>query len=86
MAASHSLAHHFATGIFPSIRATLNHILTVDWYYLEALERSLSGREPDPDPERFFRPEEPFGRCADLAREREPTCKRTACRGLEIVV
>ena len=98
MAASHSLAHHFATeaynnawanhrllgacarlsdaefvaarvSFFPSIKATLNHILTVDWYYLEALERSLSGRPPDPDPERFFRPEEPFERCADLARE-----------------
>jgi len=98
MAASHSLAHHFATeaynnawanhrllgacarlpdeefaatrtGFFPSIKATLNHILTVDWYYLEALERSLSGRAPDPDPERFFRPEEPFARCADLAAE-----------------
>ena len=98
MAASHSLAHHFATeaynnawsnhrllaaccelsdeelaaartSFFPSIRATLNHVLTVDWYYLEALERSLSGRAPDPDPERFFRPEEPFARCADLARE-----------------
>ena len=98
MAASHSLAHHFATeaynnawadhrllgacarlsdaefvaarvSFFPSIKATLNHILTVDWYYLEALERSLSGRPPDADPERFFRPEEPFERCADLARE-----------------
>src|SRR5690349_19822706 len=57
------------TSFFPSIKATLNHILTVDWYYLEALERSLSGRAPDPDPERFFRPEEPFARCADLGRE-----------------
>ena len=57
------------TSFFPSIRATLNHTLTVDWYYLEALERSLSGRAPDPDPGRFFRPEEPFERCADLARE-----------------
>ena len=29
------------TGFFPSIKATLNHILTVDWYYMEILERSL---------------------------------------------
>jgi uncharacterized damage-inducible protein DinB len=57
------------TSFFPSIKATLNHILTVDWYYLEALERSLAGRPPDPQPGRFFDPEEPFERCGDLARE-----------------
>ena len=56
------------TSFFPSIKATLNHILTVDWYYLEALERSLTGSPPDEDPGRFFRPEEPFERCAELAR------------------
>jgi uncharacterized damage-inducible protein DinB len=28
------------TSFFPSIKATLNHILTVDWYYFEILERS----------------------------------------------
>jgi uncharacterized damage-inducible protein DinB len=55
------------TSFFPSIKATLNHIVTVDWYYLEALERSLAGSPPDDDPGRFFRPEEPFERCADLA-------------------
>src|SRR5512141_1185092 len=33
------------TGFFPSIKATLNHILTVDWFYLDALERSRAGRE-----------------------------------------
>ena len=54
------------TSFFPSIKATLNHILTVDWYYLEALERSLAGSAPDEDPGRFFRPEEPFERCAEL--------------------
>src|SRR3954447_24553206 len=26
------------TSFFPSIPATLNHILTVDWYYIDALE------------------------------------------------
>ena len=25
------------TGFFPSIAATLNHVLIVDWYYLDAL-------------------------------------------------
>ena len=28
------------TSFFPSIKATLNHILTVDWYYIDALERA----------------------------------------------
>ena len=31
------------TSFFPSIQATANHILTVDWFYLEALERSRRG-------------------------------------------
>jgi uncharacterized damage-inducible protein DinB len=61
---------------FPSIKATLNHILTVDWYYLEALERSLAERPPDDDPGRFFRPEEPFERCADIVREQQGADRR----------
>ena len=27
------------TSFFPSLKATLNHNLTVDWYYVDALER-----------------------------------------------
>ncbi len=27
------------TSFFPSLWGTLNHILTVDWYYVDALER-----------------------------------------------
>jgi uncharacterized damage-inducible protein DinB len=64
------------TSFFPSIKATLNHMLTVDWYYLEALERSLSGRPPDSDPGRFFRPEEPFERCEDISREQHAADRR----------
>lgn len=64
------------SSFFPSIKATLNHILTVDWYYLEALERSLAHRPPDDDPGRFFRPEEPFERCADIAREQRAADRR----------
>jgi uncharacterized damage-inducible protein DinB len=45
------------TSFFPSIHLTLNHILTVDWYYVDALEGG--GRGPalyaDPEP------------CADFA-------------------
>ena len=57
------------TSFFPSLKATFNHILTVDWYYLEILERSLAGLAPHGQPGRFFEPEEPFERAADLARE-----------------
>ena len=57
------------TSFFPSIKATLNHILTVDWYYLEALERSLAGLPPHANPGRHFDPEEPFATCAEVVRE-----------------
>ena len=42
------------TGFFPSIAATLNHLLTVDWYYVDALERWRQGREANRDPSPFF--------------------------------
>ncbi len=73
------------TSFFPSIKATANHILTVDWYYLEALERSLAGAAPHADPERHFRPEEPFERCAELAAEQHAADRRliAICAGLD---
>lgn len=55
------------TGFFPSIRATLNHILTVDWFYVDALEREAAGAPPHPDyVAAFFTPSEPFDTCAPL--------------------
>ena len=57
------------TSFFPSIKATLNHILTVDWYYLDAAERSLAGRPANPDTDAFFDPEEPYASCAELRTE-----------------
>ncbi|MBC8023697.1 MAG: DinB family protein [Burkholderiales bacterium] len=64
------------TSFFPSIKATLNHILTVDWYYLEILERSLAGLEPHENAARFFDPEEPFDDCAALSREQHLVDRR----------
>jgi uncharacterized damage-inducible protein DinB len=64
------------TSFFPSIKATLNHILTVDWYYLEIFQRSLAGLPPHGSPGRFFDPEEPFDTCADLSREQHDADKR----------
>jgi uncharacterized damage-inducible protein DinB len=72
------------TGFFPSIKATLNHILTVDWFYLEMMERSLAGLPPAENPGRHFDPEEPFDRCEDLAREQHAADRRliTICEVL----
>jgi uncharacterized damage-inducible protein DinB len=57
------------TGFFPSIMATLNHNLTVDWFYIDALERESRDAPPHPDIMSFFEPEEPFATCADIHRE-----------------
>jgi uncharacterized damage-inducible protein DinB len=64
------------TSFFPSIKATLNHILTVDWYYVEVLERSLAGLPPAENPRRHFDPREPFEACADLSREQRAVDRR----------
>jgi len=45
---------------FPSLWATLNHILIVDWYYIAALDG-------DRDMRAAFRSETPFDTMADLA-------------------
>lgn len=41
------------TGFFPSISATLNHILVVDWFYVDALEGGTLGADAWRDPEPF---------------------------------
>jgi len=69
-ACSQLSAEEFAAtrvGFFPSIRATLNHIVTVDWFYVEMLERSRDGLPPHENPGRHFEPEEPFGDCGSLS-------------------
>ncbi|HQY45955.1 MAG TPA: DinB family protein [Usitatibacteraceae bacterium] len=55
------------TSFFPSLKATLNHIVTVDWMYADAIERAFAGREPHPDIGSFYEPEEPFATVGDLA-------------------
>jgi uncharacterized damage-inducible protein DinB len=64
------------TGFFPSLKATLNHNLTVDWYYVDALERAFRGAPPNRDVARFFDPEEPFATCAELAPEQRAVDRR----------
>jgi uncharacterized damage-inducible protein DinB len=62
---------------FPSLRATLNHILTVDWYYIEALEGGGRGYA-------IFDNEIPFPRFADLAEAQQASDRKLVqfCAGL----
>ena len=88
LAACANLSHEeFAatrTSFFPSIKATLNHIVTVDWYYDDALERALRGQRANTQPGRFFDPEEPFATCAAVSAEQHAVDQRllVACRSI----
>ena len=75
------------TGFFPSLRGTLNHILTVDWFYVDAIERTLAGRPVNVDPGRFFEPAEPCADCAGLSAEQHAVDARlvAVCAGLQDV-
>ena len=64
------------TSFFPSIKATLNHILTVDWYYIETLERSRDGLPPHENPGRHYELEEPFDDCAALSMAQHEADRR----------
>lgn len=72
------------TGFFPSIKDTLNHIVTVDWLYVDALERAVAGRPVNADAARFFEPSEPFATCATLAPAQREVDRRliTLCADL----
>jgi uncharacterized damage-inducible protein DinB len=61
---------------FPSLRATLNHNLTVDWYYVDALERAVRGEPPNEQAHRFFEPEQPFATCGPLAQAQRAVDRR----------
>lgn len=57
------------TGFFPSIIASLNHILTVDWFYVSALEGACSGHS-------VFDPDVPCPDFPDLEREQRAVDRR----------
>ncbi len=65
------------TSFFPSIIHTLNHNLTVDWFYVSALEGQCMGPNA-------FEPEIPFTRLADLERAQRDIDRRlvAVCEGL----
>ena len=72
------------TSFFPTLKATLNHNLTVDRYYVDALERAFRGDPPNREVDRFFEPEEPFATCAELAPAQRAVDRRlvAACDAL----
>jgi uncharacterized damage-inducible protein DinB len=72
------------TSFFPSIKATLNHIVTVDWLYLDMLERSRRGQPPNLQAGKFFEPEEPFDTCAAVSREQHKCDARLIALCLEL--
>jgi uncharacterized damage-inducible protein DinB len=65
---------------FPSIMLTLNHILTVDWFYLDALLHEGCGLK-------VFEPENPYADCGSLAKAQAVTDRRLIdfCDGLTAV-
>jgi uncharacterized damage-inducible protein DinB len=72
------------TSFFPSLRATLNHNVTVDWYYVDALERALAGLPANPEARRCFDPPEPFATCAEISDAQHAVDRRllAACERL----
>jgi uncharacterized damage-inducible protein DinB len=57
------------TGFFPSLKATLNHILIIDWFYVDALEGGSLGPKSWAD-------ETPCATVADLRREQSAVDRR----------
>ena len=56
-------------GFFPSLKATLNHILVIDWFYVDGLEGGWIG------PKAWANPQ-PCATVADLQREQATVDKR----------
>jgi uncharacterized damage-inducible protein DinB len=64
------------TSFFPSIKATLNHNLSVDWFYVDTLEREQRGDAPHENVMAFFDPAEPCETCPELQREQKRVDER----------
>jgi len=64
------------TSFFPSLSATLNHILACDRFYLDALELELRGDDPHPDCQVFFKDQERCSLAVDLMREQSHADRR----------
>jgi uncharacterized damage-inducible protein DinB len=72
------------TSFFPSLVETYNHIVTVDWYYVDAIERWARHQPVNPDPFAYFEPEQPFATAAALSVAQHAVDRRLVelCVGL----
>ncbi len=66
---SHAAFIATRVSFFPTIKMTFNHNLTVDSFYVDALERELRSDPPHDDCYVFFKEDEPFDTCAELQNE-----------------
>lgn len=66
------------TSFFPSLKATFNHNVTVDWYYVDAMEGGTLGAAA-------WDPSEPFDNATDLKQAQREVDIRliSICKGLE---
>jgi len=73
------------TSFFPSIEHTLNHNVTVDWYYVDALERAHRKQPPNEKARDFFEPERPFEKIGPLREAQRAVDARLValCRELK---
>lgn len=62
------------TSFFPSIRATLNHILIIDWFYVDALEGGTLGPKAWENEEPFADPAELRAAQAEVDRRLVKLC------------
>jgi len=74
------------TGFFPSVRATLNHILVVDLFYVDAMEGGTLGPAAWADPEPCVTMDGLRQAQADVDRRLIAVVERLDTHGLERVV
>jgi uncharacterized damage-inducible protein DinB len=72
------------TSFFPSIRATLNHILMVDWIYVDGMEREANDEQPHPNYRGFLANPEPCATAEAWRAEQGKVDQRLIgyCKGL----
>jgi uncharacterized damage-inducible protein DinB len=73
------------TSFFPSIRSTLNHILKVDWIYVDGMEREAKGEPPHPNYREFLANPEPCATAEQWRSEQARVDQRLIdyCQGLQ---
>ncbi len=74
------------TGFFPSLKATLNHILVIDWFYVDALEGGTLGPKAWENEVPFDDPATLYGAQRDVDRRLIDLCNTLGPVGLAQVI